>query len=839
MFKKYGKSIAVIISLCLIFSNLKYSTISGAEILTNVANGRNGYTFLTSNANNGSEGFCYVGNGFSALNVCNENLANGNNLLGTTANTDEVAIYVDLGANYDINSALIYQGSTNGNYFDSYCTNYSIYYSTETVSAANQGNITWNLAGTCNNGTIYSGAKVLNATNVSTTGDSINFGATYNARSVKVVFDKASCKGTGVNGGNTGTVGTVSVLSLRIYAVSEVDEVETTTTTVTGEQTDILFIGNSMTYYNELQDIFESFARFMGKNVNCTAATNGGKNLIYQSTASNVVGAIDDGGYEVVIIQDIVSSFNSDNLMTGAKAIIKTIHQYNPGAKILFYEPWPKEEVLTGASSKMDYFTQGYIKAARETGGVLAPAGEAFYDGYVTLGYDYYADGLHPVPMGSYTSAATIYYALYANENLRTFTAADLPSLNASVNIAQSNKVNYSLDEFNNITANGYKYARAVAPAVADKTGNTTYVSALNTVADPSKVVQADLSGYAEIDLTNSQPIVSSSANATNTADKLTDKNYGTRWESEFADPQYFTIALDKTYTLEGIKLYWETAASKRYQIQTSTDNVNWTTVFEQIVGNGGNGYGDDKINSGLESIKFDVVTDANYIRLYSTERTTIYGVSLFEVRLFGKEAKQQITPEVPDPEPGVVISDDVKIEGFQISNVSQGSRVIASVEPQVNGLTVNSWGFVFAIESVGDETYSVPNEDMVVGSESEYIKSYQSTAVGTSSVTFGESKTATYYVNTMLFAAKTATEFNAKYKVRAYALLSDGSYVYSDVASYRIVNIAKHLYNNKLMNNFSAHTYLYNDILKVVDANYAEVDYEWSNVVTKPEFAE
>jgi len=34
MFKKYGKSIAVIISLCLIFSNLKYSTISGAEILT-------------------------------------------------------------------------------------------------------------------------------------------------------------------------------------------------------------------------------------------------------------------------------------------------------------------------------------------------------------------------------------------------------------------------------------------------------------------------------------------------------------------------------------------------------------------------------------------------------------------------------------------------------------------------------------------------------------------------------------------------------------------------------------------------------------------------------------
>ncbi len=635
--RKIKRSLALFISVCMVVVGLGVNTM--AATVTNVANGRNEYTFMTSNANNGTEGFCYEGNGFSAINTCNENLGNGNNMLGATATTDEVALYVDLGASYDITNALIYQGSTNSNYYDSYCKNYSIYYSTEQVNASNGGNITWNLAGTCTNGSIYSGAKISSAENVTSTGDAIDFGATYNARSVKIVFDKASCMGTGSNGGNTGTVGTVSLLSVRIYATTQNN---TSTPVVSGETTDILFIGNSMTYYNELQDIFEALATKMGKNVNCKAATNGGKNLIYQSSASNIISAIDDGGYEVVIIQDIVSSFNANNLKTGAKSIIAKIKQYNPNAKILFYEPWPKENVLLGSSSKLDYFTQGYIEAARENGGILAPAGEAFYHCYVAYGYTNYCDGLHPTPMGSFTSAAAIYYALYANEGLTTFTSSDLSDLNSVVNVAQSTKKDYTLEEFNNIMAAGHKYARAVAPAVADTSGNTKYTSALYTLEDPTEKVSADLSAYSKIDLGNASVInVSSSVNTSNTGDKIIDGNMSTRWESAYADPQYFTIRLDKTYKLNGIKLFWEGAASRKYVIETSTDNNNWTTVFEQNVGTGG-----------TESIKFDTVTNANYVRLYSTARTSGYGVSLFETELYGSVSEGSVvTPSEPEIE--------------------------------------------------------------------------------------------------------------------------------------------------------------------------------------------
>lgn len=220
--------IAVVLSLCMAVSGLTFlpKVDSKAATLVNAANGRNGYTFLTSNANTPVEGFLYVGNGFSAINCCNENLANGNNLLGQNATTDEAAAYIDLGKDYDISNAKVYQGSTNANFYDSYCRSYKIYYSTEQVNKTNKGNIEWNLAGSCYNGTIYeaSTTKIKNAEYKSTTGDAIEFENTVMARSVKLVFDKASCMGTGTNGNNIGTVGSVSLLSIQIYGVLHQEE---------------------------------------------------------------------------------------------------------------------------------------------------------------------------------------------------------------------------------------------------------------------------------------------------------------------------------------------------------------------------------------------------------------------------------------------------------------------------------------------------------------------------------------------------------------------------------------------------------------------------------------
>lgn len=196
---------------------------------------------------------------------------------------------------------------------------------------------------------------------------------------------------------------------------------------------------------------------------------------------------------------------------------------------------------------------------------------------------------------------------------------------------------------------------------------------------------------------------------------------------------------------------------------------------------------------------------------------------------------EEPTTPEETTPaKPEIVVNDNVQIEGYQISTISEGSRVIGSVEPVIEGKKVSKWGFVYAIIENGDQTYTVDDSDMYVGATSPYVAFMESTNIGTIPVNMGTSTTATYFARTTLFSAKNAREFNAKYKVRAYALMEDGSYYYSTISSYRVFNIAKTLYNKGLMNNFSGHEYLYNNILKVVDADYKEVDYNWQSTIVK-----
>ena len=196
--------------------------------------------------------------------------------------------------------------------------------------------------------------------------------------------------------------------------------------------------------------------------------------------------------------------------------------------------------------------------------------------------------------------------------------------------------------------------------------------------------------------------------------------------------------------------------------------------------------------------------------------------------------------PDTPDDldniviDPGkVTISSSVKIEGYQISTTLGGSRVVGSVEPTINNKAVKNWGFIYAVTKAGDASFDVSDDDMVVGTTSKYVTALESTPVGTAeNVKFGSSDTATYFVRTTLFGANTAKEYSAQYKVRAYAELSDGTYVYSKVSSYSVYDIADTLYSNKMMNTITAHDYLYNNILKVVNPDYAQVDYNWSNTV-------
>lgn len=261
---------------------------------------------------------------------------------------------------------------------------------------------------------------------------------------------------------------------------------------------------------------------------------------------------------------------------------------------------------------------------------------------------------------------------------------------------------------------------------------------------------------------------------------------------------------------------------AKNYTIQFSSDGENYEDVAV--------------VENAEYSTLFETKVDTSsytqdcvrYVRVCLNDGNYNWGYQIHEVAV--------ISGEDYAPTEGLIVSKDVKVEGFQISTSYEGSKVVGSVEPQINGQTVKNWGLIYGITKVGDKTYNVTDADMYHGSSNAYVVSYESTSEGTIHSVMGESKTATYFARTMKFGANNVKAYSAEYKIRAYAVLEDGTYVYSDIAGYSVFRVARQLYENQLMNTYDGHRYLYNNILKVVDGNYQPVDYQWSNSVVGPQ---
>ena len=70
------------------------------------------------------------------------------------------------------------------------------------------------------------------------------------------------------------------------------------------------------------------------------------------------------------------------------------------------------------------------------------------------------------------------------------------------------------------------------------------------------------------------------------------------------------------------------------------------------------------------------------------------------------------------------------------------------------------------------------------------------------------------------------------EYMVRAYAKLSDGTYIYSEIGNYSLYDVADYLYSEQKMTSQDAHDYLYNNILYIVNDKYELIDFKASNSV-------
>ncbi|TDD46054.1 hemagglutinin protein [Kribbella antibiotica] len=116
----------------------------------------------------------------------------------------------------------------------------------------------------------------------------------------------------------------------------------------------------------------------------------------------------------------------------------------------------------------------------------------------------------------------------------------------------------------------------------------------------------------------------SSSESSTFAAGKAVDGVATSRWASkEGSNAEWIQVDLGASANLTRVKLNWEAAYGKGYQVQVSANGTNWSNAFSTTTGNGGT----DEI---------PVTGTARYVRINGTARGTAYGYSLFEFEVYG-----------------------------------------------------------------------------------------------------------------------------------------------------------------------------------------------------------
>jgi hypothetical protein len=172
----------------------------------------------------------------------------------------------------------------------------------------------------------------------------------------------------------------------------------------------VLFIGNSLTSFNDLPRVVEALSAATDSPIRAGAVVRDGFSLDDHLAEGEALRAIARGGWAFVVLQQGPSALpESQRLLRAA------VRRLDPairraGARTALYMVWP----ASARRGDFDGVRASYAAAAADVGGVFIPAGEAWrsawaHDPSLPL---YGADAFHPSREGSYLAALVIVQTL-------------------------------------------------------------------------------------------------------------------------------------------------------------------------------------------------------------------------------------------------------------------------------------------------------------------------------------------------------------------------------------------------------------------------------------------
>lgn len=188
-----------------------------------------------------------------------------------------------------------------------------------------------------------------------------------------------------------------------------------------------------------------------------------------------------------------------------------------------------------------------------------------------------------------------------------------------------------------NFTWNGTAPQVLINLAVGGNTNNAPNASTFpcKFLVDYFRIYEKSASS-APVNRALNKTSLSSSNESSHPSASAFDGSVASRWSSSFSDPQWIYVDLGTSYTVNRVVLRWEAAYGKSYQIQTSNNTVDWTTVYSTTTGNGGV---DD----------LSVTGTGRYIRMYGTVRGSAFGYSLYEFEVYGEASNNPILIQAED----------------------------------------------------------------------------------------------------------------------------------------------------------------------------------------------
>jgi hypothetical protein len=138
--------------------------------------------------------------------------------------------------------------------------------------------------------------------------------------------------------------------------------------------------------------------------------------------------------------------------------------------------------------------------------------------------------------------------------------------------------------------------------------------------------------GAAE-DLASGQRATASSVSRTYVPANAVDGSASTRWSSEYADGQHWTVDLGRVRRVDTVVINWENAYASQYRILTSTDGSTYSTAADVTIA-----------SRATKTTTF-AARDARYVRILGVERATQYGISFWDAQVYGPDATAPSEP--------------------------------------------------------------------------------------------------------------------------------------------------------------------------------------------------